>query len=182
MIRKLGWCIALIALGGVAGNTHAQVYNHGSGGEREALLAFFAQLEGGEWHGEGTWSGGSAKFVQVHSYQRGLDGRIVRSHTQIPDSAGMGLTVRAEGIRAWDAAAEVMRFWEFDREGGITTGTVGLRDGALFYEYPYAVGGRAITLRDEWRPLTDGTYEYRIGVWQDGAWGQTYVSATFRRR
>lgn len=176
----------LLAAGVLSGaaavsTVHAVAVPHGPEDDREALFAFFAHLEGGEWWGEGEWAGGG-RFEQVHRYERSLDGRLVRLLTLMPDSAGSGLVLRAEGVRAWDEEAGAMRFWEFDRYGGITEGRVGLHGEALYYEYPYTVGGATQTLRDEWRPTVGGGYEYRVGAWGDGAWEQTFLVATFRRR
>jgi hypothetical protein len=149
--------------------------------EKETLFAFFATLAGGEWHGTGRWASGGS-FVQVHRYERAPDGIIVRAQTLIPDSASGRLIVRAEGVRAWDQAAGLMRFWEFDRAGGITSGRVGVQDDVVYYEYQYAIGGQERTLRDTWRANADGAYDYRVGIWQDGSWKQIFLDAQFRRR
>lgn len=154
------------------------VRNH----EKEALFAFFAGLANGEWQLTGTWSSGdSVNWVQRH--ELALGGRIVK--TQKLSSEGVadgGLEVRNEGIRAWDETAGEMRFWEFDRPGGITTGRAGLHNGALYYEYSYPISGRMRTLRDEWRKREDGAYDHRVGIWENGAWGQVFLNGVFRRR
>ena len=52
----------------------------------------------------------------------------------------------------------------------------------MYYDYQYAISGQQRMFRDAWRDNADGTYDYRVGIWEEGAWKQVFLDAQFRRR
>lgn len=140
------------------------------------VAAFFADLAGSSWELRGEWTGGGA-FHQIKELAWGLDGRIVKVRTFVPDADGVRLVLRSEGIRAPDRTTGGWRFFEFDRDGGIVYGPIDRTETSLYYEYDYFVGGELRTLRDAWIRTGDAGLVYRVGIWEDGGWEQILLTA-----
>lgn len=149
--------------------------------EKQPYLNAFAPLIGGTWQAEGQWSNGTV-FWQQQRYAWGPGKAFVTVQTYGPlTPEDTTLVQRNEGIRAWDANTETMRFWEFDRLGGITEGTVGLVEGGISYSYRYTVGEETLSLYETWMQIDAHTFAYRVGTTTDGTWNDVYLDAHFKR-
>lgn len=170
IVAFLGLGVALcLAPNGVEAQEPEIVVDH-------PVFAFLSDLVGHRCEIRATWPNGRP-FRLDKEFAWELDGRIVTVLTSVVDDRGRR-EPRNHGVRAYDADADRARFWEFDRLGGITEGPVWVEDGTLHYEYFYAQAGQ--TLRDTWTPEGENTFAYRIRVWEDGEWGETYMDAVYR--
>ena len=147
-------------------------------GAQEGPLDIFKALEGSVWSAEGKWGDGSS-FKQDVSYEFALNNTIVIAHS-------MGYTNREQtefgprnhGIRQYDETENVIRFWEFDVFGGVTQGIV-VSDGRnIIYNYEY--GGTALT--EIWQYKDDDTYDFTVGIYEDGQWTQKFLETQFKRK
>ena len=151
--------------------------------DKDAIHAFFEHLVGGTWEADGTWQNGSP-FVQHQQYAWGPGKAfiMVKSFGPVESTAGgTDMEWRNEGIRAWDADSGTMRFWEFDRYGGITTGGVSLQGDVLVYDYVYTSDGADMHIRETLSIQSPSSIGYRIGTWTDGSWSQLMLETTLRR-
>jgi hypothetical protein len=144
-------------------------------------LQAFENLVDDTWKGEGTWENGS-HFVQHIMFERGLSGKIIKVKTYGNVSrGGSEFGLRNEGVRAWSEEASAVKFWEFDIFGGITEGIVDTDGNDMYYHYSYDAGQGPTEITDAWLYRDKDTYQYIIGVYQNGEWKQKYLSTTMKR-
>lgn len=139
-------------------------------------LIAFENLMDGTWVSEGLQLGGH-QGKTTFIYEWGLDGNMVKVKTFTTDPKTFEYGVRNEGVRCWDATNKQVVFYEFDKQGGITQGTVTLEGQNIFYDYSY----HGTQLRDAWIYIDRDTYRYIVGVWQEGEWLTKYHETKFVR-
>lgn len=136
----------------------------------------FNNLVGSTWVSEGKQLGGfDGKTEFVFSW--GLDQKIVHVKTYATDPQTKEFGLRNEGVRAFNAAKERIEFYEFDKFGGVTPGTVITTDKDLHYEYDY----QGIKLRDSWIYISEQEYQFIVGIWENGAWTKKFHETKFIR-
>jgi hypothetical protein len=86
--------------------------------------------------------------------------------------------LRNEGVRSWNAADSLIYFFEFDKNGGITTGTVTVNKKDFYYDYEY----QGMTLRDSWEFIDANTYLLIVGIWDSETWKQKIHEAKFEKK
>lgn len=146
-----------------------------------AYFTAFHNLIGNKWEGAGKWTDGSP-FRHEVLVSTSLDGKLIRAQTySAENTTGSGLAIRNDGIRAWDAAQSKMRFWEFDIFGGITEGYCTVDGNDIYYHYEYDPGGGTMKLTDAWIQKDKDTYQYRIGVFENGKWTKLFLDVVMRR-
>ncbi len=139
------------------------------------MIAFDNLVES-TWVSEGKQLGGfDGKTEAVFSW--GLEQKIVHVKTYTTDPQTKVFGLRNEGVRAFDAAKEKIAFYEFDKFGGITAGTVIVEDKDLHYEYDY----QGLTLRDSWIYVSEDEYQFIVGTWENGDWTKKFHEARFLR-
>lgn len=139
-------------------------------------MAVFDNLVGSTWVSEGKQLGGfDGKTEAVFSW--GLDQKIVHVKTYTTDPQTKAFGLRNEGVRAFDAAEKKIAFYEFDKFGGITAGTVIVDGRDLHYEYEY----QGLTLRDSWIYVSEDEYQFVVGTWENGDWTKKFHETIFTR-
>ncbi|NJB35445.1 VOC family protein [Croceivirga sp. JEA036] len=138
-------------------------------------LKAFTPLLNKIWKAEGTWGNGST-FKQEMSFKIALDSNlIITETTDFLDPEQKNYGQRSHGIRKYDTKTGRLRFWEFDVEGNTTRGKVEVYNNDIVYIYDY--GGTQVT--DYWRYIDDYTYEFVVGILEDGKWQQTFLKTQF---
>lgn len=144
---------------------------------QEKPLDIFKPLENYVWKAEGVWSDGS-QFKQEISFKFSLNSQLVNVQTLgyvNKEQTEFGL--RNQGIRQYDQKLEKIRFWEFDVFGGLTKGTVEAVGDNLIYTYDY--GGTTVT--EMWIYKNERTYDYIVGIIEDGKWQTKFLETEFSR-
>lgn len=139
-------------------------------------LKAFEQLAGYKWISEGQQLSGTDGKT-LFEIDWGLHHQIVKVKTHITDPKTGNLELRNEGISAFNKATGDLEFYEFDKLGGITTGTVLVENRNVHYEYVY----EGLQLRDSWIYLSDSSYQLIIGVWQNDDWSKKYLETTLSK-
>ena len=145
---------------------------------QENPLDIFKPLENHVWYAEGTWGDGS-KFKQEVSYEFSLDNKIVKAKSlgyTNKEQTKFGL--RNEGVRQYDSKSKTIKFWEFDVFGGLTEGTVTAEGNNIIYTYNY--GGTDLT--EMWIYKSESSYDFMIGVRENGAWKHKFLETEFTRK
>lgn len=149
--------------------------------EKAAVMDALSEMIGGKWVIQTKWENGG-EFHQEQIFEWGLNETIIKVTTFGTVNQKTGeFGLRNEGIRAWDGQEKVMKFWEFDVFGGITTGTCGVDSNAFYYEYEYAPDGNPQTFRDVWTKIDLDTYKYQVGTFADGAFSKVFLEVTAKR-
>lgn len=144
-------------------------------------LQTFENLIGGTWEGRGAWENG-APFSQHIMFEWGLSGKMIKVKTYGNVSReGNEFGLRNEGVRAWSEEASTVKFWEFDIFGGLTEGTVDTDGNDIYYHYSYDAGQGPTKLTDAWIYRDKDTYQYIIGIYQNGEWKQKFLSTDMKR-
>lgn len=144
-------------------------------GQNNQLLDF-ENLVNKTWIAEGEWSNGS-KFKQEVSYTFNLNKSIV-----VADSKGYINKEQTEygnrnhGIRQYNSVEDKIEFWEFDVFGGVTKGTVQIKDRNIWYQYKY---GDA-TVTDCWEYMDDSKYKFTVGSYINDKWEAIYLQTVFK--
>ncbi len=150
-------------------------------GKKDAVFDALSALIGGTWKAEGTWFTGDP-FRQEHVYEWGPGKAFVKVRTSgFIDHEHTAFGPRNEGIRAWDPIEGRMKFWEFDRFGGVTVGHVDVDEKGLYYEYAYEVGGESQNLRERWQRVDENAYTFSAGVYDEGRLDPVYLEVQFTR-
>lgn len=145
---------------------------------QENPLDIFKPLEKDVWYAEGQWGDGSA-FKQEINFEFSLDNKIVLVHSKgFTNEAQTEFGLRNQGIRRYDPDTKTIKFWEFDVFGGLTEGTVAADGKNLVYTYDY--GGTLVT--EMWVFKDSGTYEFIVGIYDDGEWKQKFLETEFQRK
>lgn len=156
-------------------------FANGTSGDVSAWQAMQA-LGGHTWVIQGEWSNGKP-FLQEIRFDWSMDSTILLAHSyDAYTGPAPGLTLRSEGVRAFDRERNTVRLWEFDHLGGITEGEVILVNGALHHNYDYRTQEGMMRLTDAWIPNDTGGYTYRVGVFSNGMWTTTYLTGIIHRR
>ncbi len=141
-------------------------------------LTAFDNLVDKTWEAEGKW-GNDSPFKQEAHFEYSLDSAIVTVQSWgFVDTAQTQFGLRNHGIRRYDKESETIQFWEFDVFGGLTQGTVLIEDKNLLYQYQY--GDTFVT--DAWEYVNDSTYNFKVGIYEDGEWKQQFLSTQFLRK
>lgn len=144
---------------------------------QEASLAPFNCLIGDSWKAEGTWGDGSI-FKQEISFEYSLDKQLIVTKTSgFTDQDQSSFGQRNLGIRKFDQKSTGVIFWEFDIFGGVTKGTVSFADKDIIYKYKY--GNSSLT--ETWKYVDDDTYNYIVGVFENGKWQKKYLETQYKR-
>ena len=147
-----------------------------------AYFTAFGNLVGSKWESSGKWTDGTP-FSQEVVVSGSLRGKLIKVQTYSNEGgAGTERTLRNDGIRAWDATASKMRFWEFDIHGGITEGYCTVDGSDIYYHYHYDPGGGIMKLTDGWIQKDRDTYDYKVGVFENGKWTKVFLEAVMRRQ
>lgn len=143
---------------------------------QENPLEMFKPLEGYIWCAEGKWGDGS-NFKQEISLKFSLDNKIVKVESLgYTNKEQTEFGPRNHGIRQYDNKLRKIRFWEFDIFGNMTEGTV-LQEGKnIIYNYDY--GGTKLT--EIWIYKNERTYDFVVGVYENGIWEQKFLETTFK--
>ena len=144
---------------------------------QKADLSAFHPLIGKTWKAETTWDNGSP-FKQEVTFRYGLDSTVI-----IAESDGFVNTSftefgwRNHGIRKINPQTGKMEFWEFDASGGLTQGNIINFDQlSILYQYKYG----ETTITDAWVYENDSTYLFKVGIWENGQWQQSFLETEFR--
>ena len=140
-------------------------------------MSVFENSIGGAWVSEGVQQGG-LQGKTVDEFTWGLDGKIVKTKHYSNDPKTLEFGLRNEGIRVSNAADSIIQFYEFDKLGGITSGTILIEGKNMHYEYVY----HGLNLRDTWKFVDSDTYELTVGVLKDDVWETKYHEAIFTRK
>lgn len=136
----------------------------------------FEHLMDKTWVAEGKWGDGSP-FKQEIQFTFDLEKQLIVTHTKgFTNQEKTKFGARNHGVRQYDAVTKSYRFWEFDILGGVTEGTVVLKDKNLFYQYKYG----DYSLTDAWEYVDDKTYKFTVGIYEDGTWKQRYLETVFK--
>lgn len=136
----------------------------------------FEILIGGKWGHEGIQLGGHQGKTEYH-FSKGLDGKIIKVKTFTTDPKTKTFELRNEGIRAWNATDSLIYFYEFDKNGGFTTGKVSFEDKDINYDYNY----HGTSVRDSWEYIDDNTFGLIIGIWDGKIWKKKFHEAIYTR-
>ncbi|RNC87969.1 MAG: hypothetical protein ED556_01920 [Winogradskyella sp.] len=139
-------------------------------------LEAFDHLVDKTWEANGSWSSGN-KFKQEVTYSYDLDKSIVIAKSKgFTNESQTEYGDRNHGIRKYNAKEKKIEFWEFDVFGGLTSGTVEVKDRDLYYQYKY---GESI-VTDCWEYIDDATYKYTVGSYNGNKWEAVYLQTTFK--
>lgn len=136
----------------------------------------FENLVGSSWVSEGKQLGGF-EGKTVYQVSSGLNGKIIKVLTYTTDPSTKEFGLRNEGIRAYDASSKSIKFYEFDKLGGITVGDVLVDGNNMHFEYSY----QGMKLRDSWIYENDDQYQFIVGVWENDAWTQKFHETVLLR-
>jgi hypothetical protein len=145
------------------------------GAQRNPMGAF-KYLVGSSWVSEGMQLGGF-EGETVHEMELGLDGKIVKVRTFTTDPNTGELGIRNEGIRTYNAKTDRLEFYEFDKFGGITTGTIRTQGKNIHFEYTYD----GLAVRESWIYKTENEYHFILGTWEDGEWSKKFYETIFKK-
>lgn len=136
----------------------------------------FKYLVDNSWISEGMQLGGF-EGKTVHEMELGLDGKIVKVKTFTTDPNTKEFALRNEGIRTYNASTDQLEFYEFDKHGGVTTGTIRTQGKNIHFEYLY----QGLKLRESWFYKSESEYHFIVGTWEDGEWGKKFYETTFNK-
>lgn len=137
---------------------------------RDEAFKTLGALVGGTWTYEGKWPSGES-FKQEVKCNWGLNQQIIKVQTYgTIDREKNTHGLRNEGIRAWNAATNQMKFYEFDVFGGITEGTCVFEEAQFHYEYYYEMEGKKELFRDTWKRTDDNTYQFSVSMLTGSEW------------
>lgn len=145
-------------------------------GFSQALPSVFETLLGHErWISYGGDNDGLQSRTEK-VFTAGLDGKIVKVKTYNVDPKTGDFGLRNEGVRFWEAAEKKWFFHEYDKYGGLTTGSVTASGKNLYYDYEY----EGQNIRDAWEYVDERTYKLTVGtIGEKGDWARTYQVTNF---
>ncbi len=143
---------------------------------QENPMNAFEKLAGATWVSGGLQLGG---FEGRTEYEMNwdLNKKVVRVNSFSTDPKTKEFGFRAVGIRTYNTTTKQLEFYEFDKYGGVTPGTILVDGNNLHFEYEY--GGSY--LRDSWIYENDNTFQFIVGIWEDGKWSKKFHETTFRK-
>lgn len=143
---------------------------------QENPLSIFKPLEPYIWQAEGQWGDGSTFKQEIHFEFALNDNLVTVTSLGFTNAEQTEYGPRNHGVRQFDPASNSIRFWEFDVFGGITEGQVEGIDKNIVYTYSYQ--GTALT--EMWIHKEETTYEFIVGVYDEGEWKQKFLVTEFR--
>ena len=144
---------------------------------QENPILAFDNLSGDTWISEGKQLGGhDGKTVKEITW--GLDGKIIKVKTYTTDPQSLAFGLRNEGIRIFNSQTNQMEFYEFDKLGGVSKGTVTIDGKNIYYEYSYG----EMLLRDSWIFVSKDEYEYRVCSIVDSQCDKIFHQGVFKRK
>lgn len=145
-------------------------------------LEAFEVLTNKTWIAEGKWSNGQV-FKQEISFEYDLDHSIVKTTALgFTDQKQSTYGKRNHGIRQWDQTKQVIRFWEFDVFGSVTTGIVKVDGNNFYYQYEYPGPEGSTLVTDAWEKIDAYNYKFIVGQYLEGEWKQKYLETTFTQK
>lgn len=146
-------------------------------------LSLFENLVDKTWIADGKWENGSP-FKQEVRLQFDLQGTLVIANTkgiigELQTESGdedLELGNRNHGVRQYNGEHDEIRFWEFDFFGNVTEGIVFAEGNNIIYQYNYD----GLQLTDMWEYIDDSTYNFKVGVYNNGKWKQLFLNTTFK--
>ena len=144
--------------------------------QESPLLNAFQPFIDQTWVAEGQWGDGTP-FKQEISFTNVLEGQIIiATSLGFVDQAQTQWGERNHGIRKWDDSCQCIKFWEYDVFGGITEGKIEIKGGNLYYAYEY----EGTMMTDAWEKKDDSSYDFIVGIMEDGGWKQKFLETEFR--
>ena len=141
-------------------------------------LSVFVPLLDRTWMASGKWNDGNP-FQQEITFEEALSGSIIKTTSDgYLDEEKTIWGHRNHGIRQWDQSDEIIKFWEYDVYGGVTTGTVTVDDKNFYYQYNYGEG-ESLVVTDYWQFVDRDTYSVTVGIYKDGSWSEKYLETNF---
>ena len=138
-------------------------------------LSAFQPLIGKTWKAEGNWGNGT-QFKQEVTFSFDLNKSVVVAKSKgFINQEQSQYGDRNLGIRQYDPASKEIKFWEYDVFGGLTEGTVELKDQSFYYHYEY--GGTNLT--DAWEFINDSTFHFKVGLKEGESWKTVYLETQF---
>lgn len=148
---------------------------------KEAAFETLDNLVGGKWLYEGQWGNGQ-KFKQEQIFEWGLNRQVMKVKIYgIVNQESGEYGLRNEGIRAWDAKAQTLKFYEFDVFGGVTVGECVFEEDRFHYEYLYEIEGKQQLMRDTWKLVDKDTYLFSVSMKSGDEW-KVFTSNEITRR
>ncbi len=145
---------------------------------QEDLSTLFQPLLHKTWAASGEWGDGSA-FEQTIHFKNAVEGSLILSESYgFVDQKQKKKGHRNHGIRKWNPETGKIDFWEFDVFGGVTTGTIEVKEKDFIYHYQYGES----TVTDYWEYVDPQTYNFKVGEFEDGEWKQVYLSTQFKEK
>ena len=134
----------------------------------------FETLADATWVSEGIQLGG---FEGRTEYQMrwDLNKKIVRVNSYSTDPKTKEFGFRAVGIRAYNQETDRLEFYEFDKFGAVTEGTIVADGRNLHFEYEY----QGSFLRDSWIYVSDDEFTFIVGIWEEGDWTRKFHETSF---
>ncbi len=143
---------------------------------QENPISAFTTLADATWVSEGLQLGGFEGRTE-YQMQWDLDKKIVRVNSYSTDPKTKEFGFRAVGVRMYNTTTEQLEFYEFDKYGSITEGTILVDEKNLHFEYEY----QGSYLRDSWIYVSDEEFRFIVGIWKDGGWSKKFHETTFRK-
>ncbi len=140
-------------------------------------LELFENLVNKTWSAKGQWENNGPQFKQEVSFHLDLENTIVVTESKgFINKEQTKFGDRNHGIRQYDKKTNTIKFWEFDVFGNVTKGTVVAQGKNIVYQYQY--GESLIT--DMWEYVDDSTYNFKVGICNNGIWEQLYLNTVFK--
>ena len=138
-------------------------------------LSIFDNLVNKAWNAKGKWGDGS-QFKQKINFKYSLNKSIILVNTVgFVDKEKTKMGQRNHGIRRFDEKTKTIKFWEFDVFGGLTEGEVFGEGKNIVYQYIY----EGTPLTEMWEYVNDSTYNFKVGIYENSVWTQTYLNTQF---
>ncbi len=141
---------------------------------QENSINAFETLADAKWVSEGIQLGGFEGRT-VYEMKWDLNKKIVRVNSFSTDPKTKEFGFRAVGVRVYNKENGRLEFYEFDKFGGITQGTILIDGQNLHFEYEY----NGAFLRDSWIYVNGDKFKFIVGTWEDGKWSQKFHETTF---
>lgn len=145
---------------------------------QENILGVFDNLVGKTWKAEGIWGNGTG-FKQEITFNYALDSTLIITKTKgFTNQEQTKFGSRNHGVRKLNSETKTLAFWEFDVFGGVTKGTIRAEGKDLWYHYTYGES----TVTDLWHFVDPYTYDFKVGVYENGEWEAVYLETQFKSR
>jgi hypothetical protein len=145
-------------------------------------LSEFANLVGGRWETQGKWTNGK-EFHQAkeHAWELTKHIMVVKTYDFI-DAKKFDNALRNYGIRAYDSLSNQINFFEFNSFNSLVSGKCVVEGKNIYFHYDYKMGDQTFHLTDSWVFVNKDTYEYKVGIFNNGVWEQVFLASTYKRK